>query len=119
MAQQLLLSKGLLTRRGTPRALFDTVVSFQNSLCRSLAAFRGEKEDEMPEPYTPTDEERLKEIRELVASADADAPLPAWVTAPIEPGLDVEAESETVAELLENSVEEVAAAEAVADTTIN
>lgn len=117
MAQQLLLSRGLLTRRGTPRAVFETVVSFQNTLCRCLAAFRGEKEDEMPEPYAPTEEERLQAIRELVGSADADAPLPAWVTAPTEPGLEVE--PETVAALIEESTEEVAAAEEVADTNIN
>ena len=117
MAQQLLLSRGLLTRRGTPCAVFETVVSFQNTLCRCLAAFRGEKEDEMPEPYALTEEERLAAIRELVGSADADAPLPAWVSTPQEPGLDVE--PETIAEILEDSVEEVAAAEEVAGATVN
>jgi hypothetical protein len=119
LSKDLLLSRGLVTRRGTPRAVLEVLNSYLNSLCRLVAAFRGREEDPMPEDVVPTEEERQAAIRELVASADADAPLPTWVTTPQEPGLEVDAEPETVAELLEDSVEEVAAAEAVADSTVN
>jgi hypothetical protein len=119
LSKDLILKRGITTRRGVSRGILEVLNGYMNSLCRCVAAYRGQPEDEMPGITPPTAEEEAERIRELVGSADADAPLPTWVTIPQEPGLDVGEEPETVAELIEDSVEEVAAAEAVADKTVN